>query len=125
MEKQRLPGAECAEDYFNDLLKEHNPHILVAIENDKVVGLCSVIIEHEKNFISPINDYAYITDVVVAKNYRKKGIASELVSAIENWVRSKNIKFILATVLTKNNPSEQLFTRNGFRKYEMELLKEL
>jgi ribosomal protein S18 acetylase RimI-like enzyme len=120
-----LSGNNVAENYFDQLLKNSEQQIFLAVENDKIAGFCAIQIKHENDITYPIADYAYISDIIVAEAYRKQGFAKELLHAAEEYARKQGIKFIMATALHDNELSKAFFMNNGFRNYEIEFLKEL
>jgi GNAT superfamily N-acetyltransferase len=81
-------------------------NVLVALIEDKPVGYASV---HEEN--SPRS--AWVTDLVVAEKYRKKGIGSALFLGVQEWAVQKNIKRIILEMQLKNYPAIRFAQKFG------------
>lgn len=65
--------------------------VKVAWVNDTIVGMCTA---QTRISTAQGNISAVAEDLVVAGEYRKKGIATLLLSAIEDWAVNKGIKSI-------------------------------
>ncbi|MCL1858649.1 MAG: GNAT family N-acetyltransferase [Oscillospiraceae bacterium] len=74
---------------------ENGNYSLAAFHEDKPVGFISVCTQ---NFTVPLEDKkgADIAIIEVDKNYRRKGIARELVSCAEKWAKSMGLSQIRA-----------------------------
>lgn len=72
---------------FESSLEDKNKILLGAEIDGKIVGLCFVIIRQPKNKALVPRICAFIDDIVVDKNYRKKGIGAALYN--ETVKRSK------------------------------------
>ena len=126
LEPKHFPGIDVTEKYWDSLLKNKEQAIFVAEEGGSLVGLCVCVIRHETDLLTPFfNDYAWITEVIVSERYRKQKIGAKLVEAAEKYARDKGIKYIGAAALYTNSASQALFNAKGFRKYEVEMLKEI
>ena len=64
--------------------------------------------------------YAYIANLAVRKNYRRLGIASELLSRCEQIAQEKNHGHLYLHVLACNQDAQQLYLNNGYRIQQVE-----
>jgi GNAT superfamily N-acetyltransferase len=62
----------------------------------------------------PVEPILWITDLVVAPDYRRKGHAGDLLATAARWARSHRLLRLHAALQTKNHPAIQFFTKNGF-----------
>jgi ribosomal protein S18 acetylase RimI-like enzyme len=62
--------------------------------------------------ISPTT--AWVTDLVVAPSARRKGIASALVLAAEDWAKKRNNRRMILEMQSKNTPAIRLALKIGF-----------
>lgn len=62
-------------------------------------------------------DYIWINEIYVEPEYRRQGIATEIITFIEKWAKEKNIKYI-ATMTGKSNEKSMGLFRNS--KYDLE-----
>lgn len=67
---------------------EKNSCSLAAIKNEEVIGFISV---YEKELSNPLNDLydAYIDIIEVKKEFRRKGIAKNLIKHCEEWAKKR------------------------------------
>lgn len=80
-------------DYWNEWLDKQDyevlkvtPNILVSCEeNDKLIGICA---------IKFIDNKAYLNSFYVLKEYRNKGIGTELYNRCENYAKDNNYERI-------------------------------
>ena len=85
MDTFRKIQTEVTEEEFEDVF--NNIHdmgcILVAEEEDVLVGSVTVIVEHK--FIHGLAKYAHIEDVIVLESHRHRGIGTQLVRSVIEW----------------------------------------
>ena len=80
---------------------------LVAMDEDITVGY-ACILEHSHGTT------AWITDLVVDKRSRRRGIGSALLNASQDWARSRNDRDIFLEMTSKNYPAIRLASKFGF-----------
>lgn len=81
--------------------------LLVAVLKGSVVGYINISEE-----ISPSS--AWVTDIVISPLYRRKGIASALILAAEDWARKRNNRRMILEMQSKNTPAIRMATKLGF-----------
>ncbi|MBN1200270.1 MAG: GNAT family N-acetyltransferase [Anaerolineae bacterium] len=82
-------------------------------EDGKAVGLCNVI---RKGF----TDQWLIGNVAVLPDYRRRGIARQLVQACLDYARGRGSEVIVLDVLAGNVPAYSLYEKLGFEHYSGE-----
>ena len=99
----------------NEILKKikQNPnHIIhVAIDNKKIVGSTTLLIEQK--FIHDGGLVGHIEDVVVRKDYEGKGIGIKLVTSMLERAKEKNC---YKTILDCKDDVKQFYERIGFKR---------
>lgn len=81
--------------------------VLVALQGDSVVGyLCAV----EKH----ISAVAWVTDLVVAGEVRRRGVASDLLTAVQAWALERGVSRIVLETQSKNHPCIRLAQKFGY-----------
>jgi len=99
----------------NEILKKikQNPnHIIhVAIDNKKIVGSTTLLIEQK--FIHDGGLVGHIEDVVVRKDYERKGIGIKLVTSLLERAKEKNC---YKTILDCKDDVKQFYERIGFKR---------
>ena len=98
----------------NEILKKikQNPNhiIYVAIDNKKIVGSTTLLIEQK--FIHDGGLVGHIEDVVVRKEYEGKGIGVKLVTSMLERAKEKNC---YKTILDCKDDLKQFYERIGFK----------
>lgn len=64
--------------------------------------------------------YPYISNLAVSKNYRRQGVASQLLSKCEQITRYLGFNQLYLHVLADNNIGQQLYLHNGYTIHQVE-----
>ena len=92
-------------------IKQNPNHIIhVAIDNNKIVGSTTLLIEQK--FIHDGGLVGHIEDVVVRKEYEGKGIGIKLVMSMLECAKEKNC---YKTILDCKDDVKQFYERVGFK----------
>ena len=93
-------------------IKQNTNHIIyVAIDNKKIVGSTTLLIEQK--FIHDGGLVGHIEDVVVRKDYEGKGIGIKLVTSMLERAKEKNC---YKTILDCTDDVKQFYERIGFKR---------
>ena len=93
-------------------IKQNPNHIIyVAIDNKKIVGSTTLLIEQK--FIHDGGLVGHIEDVVVRKDYEGKGIGIKLVTSMLERAKEKNC---YKTILDCKDDVKQFYERIGFKR---------
>jgi ribosomal protein S18 acetylase RimI-like enzyme len=85
----------------------HTSAMFSAMRDDEAIGYI--------RFTEKIIPHAvWITDVVVAREMRKQGIARKLIAAVEAWGANKGLRRAIIETQTKNYPAIRMFQKLGF-----------
>ena len=110
--------------FLGTQLKEDDVAVFVAERSGEVSGY--VYAGTEPQSWKELREAAgFIHDVVVAADARRTGVASALVEAACEWLRSMGAPRVVLWTAEKNDPAQQLFTRLGFRRTMIEMTREL
>ena len=92
-------------------IKQNPNHIIhVAIDNNKIVGSTTLLIEQK--FIHDGGFVGHIEDVVVRKEYEGKGIGIKLVMSMLECAKEKNC---YKTILDCKDDVKEFYERIGFK----------
>lgn len=98
-----------AERALNILIDSQSASVMLACENEKILGLCTM-----QTLISTAEGgpVGLVEDMVISKAYRRKGIGSQLLNALEKRA-SENGILRLQLLADKNNlPALDFYARN-------------
>lgn len=98
-------------------VKNNNGKCYIAVENDKAVGLImgTIIKFDEYDYL----DYkcpkeGEITELIVSKNVRSKGIGNMLMNKMEEYFKSLGCEYILIDVFAYNDNAINFYEKNGY-----------
>ena len=97
---------------IKNIIKESingNNLILVAIENENIIGFLSL----ERGVPKRIKHTGYIV-VGIRSNFRGMGIGKKLFSKLDEWVMENNITRLELSVICSNTVAKHLYEKNGF-----------
>jgi len=126
IDPDRLEGIKVAEEYLKHLLslcEAGHGKIFVVEINEEVVGMISVYIEDDKKHFRKKHRFAYISDLIIMKEYQDKGITKELLERAETYAASKNVTSIHASILKGHEEGLAGYLRNGFHEFEVRVRK--
>jgi GNAT superfamily N-acetyltransferase len=81
--------------------------LLIAVLEEKPIGYAGLILDR-------ITSAVWVTDLVVAKNLRRKGIGKGLLLASAEWAASMDSHILALEMQPKNYPAIQLAFKLGF-----------
>ena len=98
-------------------VREQNGKCYLALEENKVLGLVM-------GTIPPYDEYDYldykcpnlgeVTELVVSKNARGKGVGQELMKHIENYLKSQGCEYIVIDVFAYNKSAINFYDKQGY-----------
>ena len=125
VEPNRRTGMDAARTYFGKVhkrLMRKKGKLFVAEHQHKIIGLIVLFIK-SNDIIERYGKHIYISDIVVKKEYRGKGIGMELIQKAEIFARKHRIKEIRVTSLIKNTAALSLYHKANFQDKEISLAK--
>lgn len=128
-EKFNIVGDEYREKYFEKTLEEVkkcNGKILLYKDNEKIVGLIVGLINNDEteryDFKAPKR--GRITELVVDKNYRGKGIGKELLLKMKEHLKSNGCEKIMIAVFGYNEGAIKFYKDNGFHVRMIDMIED-
>ena len=112
------------EKWLTRLLHKERSVFLVAEEEEKLVAFLAATVEPEISIYS-LQEFAFIHDIWVEPEYRKKGIAQQIIKLTVERFQEMGIKQIRLDTVAANESARQLFKSYGFRLTTMEMLMEI
>ncbi len=99
---------------YENYIEDSNKLIIVAEENNKIVGYLYGIIKPNDDTYKYI--IAKLDALYIDNNYRNKGIATSLIEYFKKWAISKNAHKIEVNVWSNNIKAKHLYEKNSFKK---------
>jgi GNAT superfamily N-acetyltransferase len=121
----RMPtGAGIVDEYVPDMMercKQCDGRILVAEIDGEVVGFATILSKvTSKDLDDGGLEYGLISDIVVAKTFRNRGVGRKLLEAAEAFARERNVKWLRIGVLAANQTADRLYESMGFERRYVE-----
>lgn len=107
-------GADSSPDYFARSKPFADWHVLVAIENGRIVGSAGCAIRDTRvggRLCKTAYEYGFMVD----PQHRRKGTAAKLQKHIEHLALQENVDLLHLLVTEGNVPSMNLFSKMGFK----------
>lgn len=119
------PNPESGYAWFlGTQLDESDAAVFVAERHGAVVGYVYAALEPQ-SWKELREEAGFIHDVAVAEEGRRLGIASSLIEAACDWLRSIGAPRVILGTAEKNEGAQRLFARMGFRRTMIEMTREL
>ena len=121
-EGYNLVGSEYRDKYF----KTCNGKIFLYKDNEKIAELIIGIINNDEtdryDFRAPKR--GRITELVVDKESRGKGIGKKLLNAMKDYLKSIDCEKILIAVFGYNESAIRFYKENGFHTRMMDMIED-
>jgi ribosomal protein S18 acetylase RimI-like enzyme len=125
-----LPAGEQMADAYLEFLFERcarwDGKVFVAEIDDAIVGFVGVLTRVPPDAPNENqSEYAYISDLVVLRSHRQHGIATALLQYAEEFARANGATILRIGVIASNHIALELYHKNGFIDYQVQLVKGL
>ena len=114
--------------YDFDLINKQEGKCYLAIDKGSVVGL---IMGYLRKY-DDIDRLDYkcpkegvVSELIVSKNVRSKGIGRELMAKMEDYFRSKSCEYIVIEVFGYNDPALKFYYKQGYHVRGVNTIKKL
>ena len=107
---------------YKAILKDNNFYGIVAVENNKVVG---VLISRIINRLAKKKNILFIDDLIVNGKYRNTGIGKLLIQDATNYAVNNDCGALELTSMIENVNAHRFYENNGFEKRQYKFKKHL
>jgi ribosomal protein S18 acetylase RimI-like enzyme len=125
-----LPESEkIADAYVSTLLERCSRwcgRILMAEDLGAVVGFVAVLARVPPEEPDEVqHEHAYVTDLVVRRRYRRRGLGALLLQHADAVAREAGATHLRVDVLARNTGAHELYERLNFRDFAVKMVKPL
>ena len=103
-------------------LRARNIAVYVAEARGHVVGYIMVSVKKNPN-IYAIDKEAYIGDLFVKSNFRRKGVGTLLLKETEKWAKHKKLLQLSLNTNVKNYLAQKAYSKFGFDELNVKMVK--
>ena len=123
-------GSEIGPSYVELLIRraaEKTGHLLIAREESRAVGfVCAwVEIDDDPLLRDDARAYAYISDIFVDPEWRRRGVAGRLLVAIEDRMHAQGCRRMRLCSKAANRLAIDFYEKAGYRPHEIVFAKML
>lgn len=93
-----------------DLLNAPNKRTLIALDSEHVAGIGTI--KQGENYQKHLAEIS----VAICPQYRKQGIARQLITELEHLAQASGVEIIKALIWTRNTPSQKLFESHQYER---------
>ena len=97
---------------FEKLINNEDYKFISAMHGDKLVGFCSVVVNHD--ILEKQKPILTLWNLRVHPDYRKQGIGKSIMAFIEEFGKSINADFIFLGCDSENQNARQFYNKLGF-----------
>lgn len=128
-EGYNIVGEEYREKYFEKTMedvKKCNGKILLYKDNEKIVGLIIGIVNNDetKRYDFKAPKRGRITELVIDKEYRGKGIGKKLLFEMKEHLKSNGCEMIMIAVFGYNESAIRFYKENGFHVRMLDMIED-
>lgn len=129
-EEYLIVTKNSGEIYLEHLLFDVNKYkgkIFLYKEKEQIVGLvCGVVNnEEEATFETIVPKRGRITELVVSKKHRGKGIGKKLLNKMEEYLLGLGCKDVLLSVYAYNETAVEFYEKNGYHARMLTMTKKV
>lgn len=104
------------EEYYTELLEQEQSTVLIAREENKVIGFAVMSIEDSPKFPSLVHRrFAYIHDFGVDQSEKRKGIGSLLFEACLKWAKGMHVDEVELNVWEFNEEAIAFYKKQNMK----------
>ena len=92
----------------------------LAKQPESIAGTVEVALRSRLAWQLPSSDYPYLSNLAVHPEYRRQGVAQQLLSSCEQTVREWGFSEVYLHVLENNHAARQLYYQAGYRLEQVE-----
>ena len=108
-----VPNYENWESNLIDRLDNKDHHMIVAKEENNIVGVCIAEIKHlGDDEVTKRRDILFIEYIVVKDEYKRLGIGTAMLNHMKQFVKTNNISSLELTVWGYNTGAIEFYNKN-------------
>lgn len=113
LHENKVPDIDChINAVWNKILSDEDYHIIVAVEDGKIVSSCTCVIV--QNLTRGASSYAVIENVVTDEDYRCRGLATECLRYANSIAEENNCYKMMLITGSSRESTHDFYKKNGY-----------
>ena len=108
---------------FLESMESDNSATIIALVNNKIVGYASIATREQPRFYK-IKKVGTVSALMVAKEYRHRGIATRIMTEVKDYFRRRGIKYYTFYTAVSNKAATRLYEKIGMTALHTAFLAE-
>jgi len=117
-------GQRMFGDYIRQRMGRYDSLVLVALENDQLLGYCLNYIAQRPPIFTE-STVGILSDLAVSSEHQGGGTSGALVEESMNWFRSRGVKRVELRTSAKNDRTIEFYRKHGFYVYDHMMTREI
>ncbi|MGS4344260.1 N-acetyltransferase family protein [Myroides odoratus] len=102
-------------DFLQETIEAEDCEFILAVNQGQLVGMAALFIEQTLPYECFVpHRYLNFADLYVEAPYRNQGLGKQLIQAVKDWAKQKQVDYIELLVLKQNNSALQLYLAQEF-----------
>lgn len=112
------------EEYIQENIRSDDALVLVGEVDGAPVGYCIARIERTLP-IYTIETMGFINKLYVKREFRGRGLSSQLNTETIKWLKEKGVRHVSIHVYADNKQARQIYEKWGFKDFQIEMRRAL
>lgn len=101
--------------FLQETIEDDDCEFLLAVDQNLIVGMAALFIEQTLPYECFVpHRYLNFADLYIEEAYRNQGIGKQLIQAVKDWAKRKQVDYIELLVLKQNTKALQLYLEQAF-----------
>lgn len=114
--KIKKENSSIVKKFFLSAIINKKQEIFVAKIKKEIIGFIVVLIRSTPKIFKNKNE-AVITDLFVKKEFRKNGVAKNLIKKAKQFAKKKSCSYLRLNVSYENKIAQKVYEKAGFKKF--------
>ena len=110
-------------DFIESLIVNEDSDILITLSGETVTGFSAIREVESPGYPMFIKrKSAYVLDLVIKPEFRRRGLAEKLLSDSKEWQEEKQLDYLELCVLESNEAAVKLYEKFGFHSFSRQMI---